>query len=107
MNTDRPGDAPENARPGLMPYDLEAPARLLYPVYSPVREGRPEVNKLQLGLDTPFTFKAIRYQGGRVEFQVSVPCDAAPHCRGCECEDTHFATLTEEQVTDLYRMLER
>lgn len=90
-----------------MPYDLTAPARLLFPVYTPMREEGLRVERMQLGYGDPVvTFSMFRHQDGRTEYQVSVPCDNAPHCHYCECGTTHYANLTEEQAWALRRMLE-
>lgn len=81
---------------------------MLAPKFSPYGAVKAAVNRMQLGSESDgFMFTRIGYQKtGEVVYQLRVRCDNAPHCNGCECDSSHYATLTEEQVTDLYRMLE-
>lgn len=81
---------------------------MLMPKFSPYGMVKAVVNKQRLGSeDDGFTFSRIGYQNGEIVYQIHAACDNAPHCNTCDCDSTHRATLTEEQVAVLRKMLER
>lgn len=93
---------------GLMPFDLEAPARLICPVYSPMRGMDRDVTAIDIGY-TPgeSTFTLVRDNEGSVTAWIKVSCEAMSHdgCRYCECDDSHRIYLTEVQLSRLRNLL--
>jgi hypothetical protein len=82
--------------------------RVLTPVFSPYGAVKAAVNRQRLGADEDgFMFSRTGYRDGDIVYQISVTCENSPHCNSCECDSTHHATLTEEQVVNLRKMLER
>jgi len=103
---------------GLAPYDLTAPARLLYPgMPQHARTGLRD-RAVSLGSEAePATLRVVTWDDcsrycpaeGPHEAgnwaQLIVPCDARPHCQACECDEAHRWFLTDEQVAVLKGIL--
>lgn len=93
---------------GFMPFDLQAPARLIYPAYSPMREMDRDVTSIDIGHSAgEGRFTIARENDGSITACVKVPCEAMSHggCRYCECDDSHQIYLTDEQLRALRGML--
>lgn len=93
---------------GFTPFDLQAPARLIYPVYSSMRGMDRDVTAIDIGHSAgEGRFTIVRGNDGEVSAWVKVPCEAMSHggCRYCECEDSHVVYFTEGQLRALREML--
>lgn len=102
-------DEEEPRGAGLMPFDLEAPARLIYPVHSPMRGMDRDVTAIDIGYNASEggTFTLVRDNEGGVTAWIKVPCEAMVHdgCRYCECDDSHRIYLTEMQLNAIGNLL--
>lgn len=101
-----------------MPYDLQPPAQLLYPGRLHDRESAatrqvaiddgdlddaPTVTVTRFGQCRTGCGGTGSHEPGRLIY-LTVPCDALPHCRDCECGTEHKFYLTDEtaaQIRDL------
>jgi hypothetical protein len=93
-----------NPQQYLNPYDLQAPARLIYPGFKYGTKNR--VTKLELGtVADRVELTRIRYEGGETRWELKVPCDNIPHCSACECSSSHYVSITPEQVQQLKQFL--
>jgi hypothetical protein len=93
---------------GLMPFDLQAPARLIYPVHSPMRDMERNVTAIDIGSTAgEGTFTVVKQDDGSASAWVTIPCEAMVHdgCRYCECDDSHRVYLTEMQIRELRNLL--
>jgi hypothetical protein len=97
MDDDRPN-------PGLHPFDLQAPVKILYPQYTLLGRG-PKIDRLQLGqtADTA-TFERFSYPDGTVVFRIEVPCDRG-HCYTCECSTGHYIDMSFDQLIAMRALL--
>jgi hypothetical protein len=97
---------------GLLPYDLEAPARVLIPRFRCAGTPHDErVLTLGSGDDAPrivrHYYAACRNGCCAAETTVvlSVPCDNMPHCGTCECGDGHEHRLSDDEIRLLKALL--
>jgi hypothetical protein len=93
---------------GLTPFDLQAPARLLHPAYSPMGAEERKVYTIKLGhSSTEGEFVYIKRTGEEDLAYVRVPCEfmAHPGCTYCECGDSHNVYFTDVQLRHLRELL--
>jgi hypothetical protein len=94
---------------GLVPFDLQAPARLLVP-HSHDRQS--SSRSIELGSEGA-TLEVLEWGSCRATCKapgsheagrrliLRIPCDALPHCNACECGSGHDVYLTSDQETAL------
>ena len=104
---------------GLVPYDLQMPARMLVPYPHKRRNfrartvtlgqhGAGENAELEIwtwdacapGCDAPVP----SHDAGR-SVRLQVPCENLPHCHYCECGSKHEFLLADGQVSELLAAL--
>jgi hypothetical protein len=103
---------PVTEQPGIKPYGLIAPQRVLVPKFHCM--GRPhDTRTLILGQGEEHA-RFTRHDYGRCRngccepgtyIVLSVPCDAMPHCGSCECGSEHERTLSDEEIRQLKGLL--
>lgn len=102
---------------GLVPWDLQPPARLLVPHQHTRRNMRTRTVKLGGDVDGAtveiLTWDAClsgcaapvsSHEAGR-SVLMKVPCDSLPHCGACECGSEHTLYVTNHQVADFLAAL--
>jgi hypothetical protein len=102
-------DDPGSPLPGLRPYGLRPPARILVPAYAPFRGGEPEPlyddTCASLGDGARLRRRSWRAAGHQPQFMLEVACDALPHCMACECGSQHEIWLDDTAVRALKSLL--
>lgn len=89
---------------GFLPFDLTAPSKILYPVYTPLREHTGSVSVVPIGDENEAQFKRIICDDGTAMFCIEIPCEDMNHCHTCECSAQHYIAVSADQAAEIRRL---